>query len=69
MYATPRKQESQALVTSTCNLSYSGGRDQENPGLKPVSINSSQDPISKILNTKRAVRVAQDVGPEFKPPY
>jgi hypothetical protein len=30
---------------------------------------SSQDPISKILNTKRAGGVAQGVGPEFKPSY
>jgi hypothetical protein len=29
--------------------------------------NSSQDPISKILHTKRAGGVAQGVGPEFKP--
>jgi hypothetical protein len=27
--------------------------------------NSSQGPISKITNTKRASRVSQGVGPEF----
>jgi hypothetical protein len=31
--------------------------------------NSSQDPISKKPNTKRTGRVAQGVGPEFKPQY
>jgi hypothetical protein len=30
---------------------------------------SSQDPISKIPNTKRAGGVAQGVGPEFKLRY
>jgi hypothetical protein len=34
-----------ALVTHTCNPSYSGGRDQEDQGLK--SANNSRDPISK----------------------
>jgi hypothetical protein len=43
------------------NPSYSGGRDQEDQGLKSAQANSSQDPISKIHNTKRAGRVAQVV--------
>jgi hypothetical protein len=51
------------------NPSYSGGRDQEDYGSKPVWANSLQDPISKIPNTKRAGGVAQSVGPEFKPQY
>jgi hypothetical protein len=37
--------------------------------LKPASGNNSQDPISKIPNTKGAGGVAQGVGPEFKPQY
>jgi hypothetical protein len=53
-------------LAHTCNPSYSGSRDQEDHGLKPARANSSQDPISKIPNTKRAGGVAQGVGPEFK---
>jgi hypothetical protein len=37
--------------------------------LKPVWVNSFQDPILKNSSQKRAGRVAQDVGPEFKPQY
>jgi hypothetical protein len=56
-------------VVHACNPSYSGGRDQEDHGLKPV-----QQIVHKILSQKnpiqkRAGRVAQDVGPEFKPQY
>jgi hypothetical protein len=60
---------SQALVAHTCNRSYSGGRDKEACGSKPAQTNSSQDPILKIFNTKRAGGVAQGVGLgiEFKP--
>jgi hypothetical protein len=36
-------------VAHACNPSYSGGRDQEDTGLKPAQANSS---ISKIPNTK-----------------
>jgi hypothetical protein len=39
----------QGPVVHACNPSYSGGRDQENHGLKPAQANSSRDPI---LNTK-----------------
>jgi hypothetical protein len=35
------------LVAHTCNPSYSGGRDQEGCGSRPIQANSSQDPISK----------------------
>jgi hypothetical protein len=38
---------SRAPVPHTCNPSYSGGRDQEDQGLKPAQANSSQDSISK----------------------
>jgi hypothetical protein len=54
-------------VAHTCNLSYSVGRDQEDWGSKPAQANSSQDPISKKNHhKKRAGRLAQGVGPEFK---
>jgi hypothetical protein len=60
---------SRVLVAHACNPSYSGGRDQEDGGLKPAQANSLQDPISKIPITKRAGGVAQGEGPEFKPQY
>jgi hypothetical protein len=34
-------------VAHAYNSSYSGGRDQEDYGLKPAQANSSQDPILK----------------------
>jgi hypothetical protein len=36
-----RSTASQALVAHTCNLSYSGSRDQEDHGSKPAWANSS----------------------------
>jgi hypothetical protein len=42
----------QVLVAHTCNPHYSEGRDQEDHCLKSVQTNSSQDPISKMHNTK-----------------
>jgi hypothetical protein len=51
----------QALVSHACNPSDSGGRDQEDRGSKLTGANISWDPISK-----RAGRVAQGAGPEFK---
>jgi hypothetical protein len=56
-------------VPNTCNPSYSGGREQEDRGSKPAQTNSSQELISKILNTERAGGVAQGIGPEFKSQY
>jgi hypothetical protein len=44
---------SQALAAHTCNPSYSGSRDEEDPGLKPAQPNSSQDPISKKSITEK----------------
>jgi hypothetical protein len=41
------------LVAHVCNPSYSGGRDQEALGSKPVWANSSRDPVSKIPITKK----------------
>jgi hypothetical protein len=55
------------------NLNYSGGRDQEDHGLRPAQANSSRDLISKTpqknpknhhTHTQKASRVAQDVDPE-----
>jgi hypothetical protein len=60
------------LVAHACNPSYSGGRDQEDCGLKPSQANSFQDPISRKPITKKggvAGGVAQGVGPEFKSQY
>jgi hypothetical protein len=55
-------------VAHSCNLSYSGGGDQEDHSLKPVLANSSGDPILKNPITKNRVGgVAQGEGPEFKP--
>jgi hypothetical protein len=53
-------------VAHAYNPSYSGGRDQEDCGSKPAQANSSRDPILKIPIIKRADRVAQGEGPEFK---
>jgi hypothetical protein len=56
-------------VAHACNPSYSGGRDQEDHGLKPAQANSLRDPISKNPSQKMAGGVAQGLGPEFKPQY
>jgi hypothetical protein len=48
-------------LAHACNPSYSGGRDQEDNCSKLARANSLQDPISKVLNTKRAEGVAQGV--------
>jgi hypothetical protein len=58
------------LVAHACNPSYSRGRDQEDGSSKSAQANSSQkNPISKNPSQKRAGRVAEYVGPEFKPQY
>jgi hypothetical protein len=57
-------------VAHTCNLSYSGGSDQEDRSLKPARANSSRDSIAKKpFPQKMAGGVAQGEGPEFKPWY
>jgi hypothetical protein len=56
---------SQAPAAHACNPGYSQGKDQEDHSLKPAQA----DPVSKIPITKRAGRVAQGEGPEFKPRY
>jgi hypothetical protein len=43
----------QALVAHACNPSYSGGKDQEDHGLRPAQANISRDPISKNPITKQ----------------
>jgi hypothetical protein len=39
-------------MAHACNPSYSGGRDQEDRGLKPAWASSSRDPILKNNITK-----------------
>jgi hypothetical protein len=56
-------------MAHTCNPNSSGGRDQEDRGLKPAQANSWGDTISKKKITKKGGIVAQGVGPEFKPFY
>jgi hypothetical protein len=55
-------------VTHACNPSHSGGRDQEDSGLKPAQANSLQD-LENNLHKNRAGGVAEGVGPGFKPQY
>jgi hypothetical protein len=55
-------------VAHTCNPSNSGGRDQEDHGLKSAQANSLWDPIlKKTYHKKRAGGVAQGGSSEFKP--
>jgi hypothetical protein len=49
-----KKNPSQVLVAHACNPSFSGDRDQETLGAKPVQANSLQDPILKNPSQKRA---------------
>jgi hypothetical protein len=44
---------SQVPVAPAYNPSYSGGRDQEDQGLKPALESSLQDPISKKKTTQK----------------
>jgi hypothetical protein len=63
-------ENSQVLVANTCNLSYSGGRDQVDHSWKRGRANSSQDPTLKNhIKKNGAGGVAQGEGPEFKPQY
>jgi hypothetical protein len=56
-------------VAHACSPSYSGGRDQEDLGLRPAQVNSSEDPILKNASQKRVGVMAQGVGSEFKPQH
>jgi hypothetical protein len=53
-------------VAHTYNPSYSGGRDQEDCGLKPSLANR---PYPQKPFTKKACGVVQGEGLEFKPQY
>jgi hypothetical protein len=60
---TKNKQKNRTRVVYTCNPSYYlGGRDQECCSLKSEAspANSSQDPISKIPNTRKGRRLVQE---------
>jgi hypothetical protein len=46
---------SQALVAHTCNPSYSGGRDQEDQGSKPVQANNLRPYLEKTHHKKGLV--------------
>jgi hypothetical protein len=50
-------------MAHTCNSSYSGGRDQEDHGLKPAQANNQKP------SQKRNGGVSQGIGLEFKPQY
>jgi hypothetical protein len=63
------RNQSWVPMAHTYNPSYSGGRDQEDCGLKPAWANSPWDPISKKPSQNRASGVAQGEGPEFKCQY
>jgi hypothetical protein len=54
-------------MAHACNSGFSGGRDQEDHSSKLAWANSSWGPISKNSSPNRAGRVAQGVGPDFKP--
>jgi hypothetical protein len=55
-------------VAGACNPIYSGGRNQEGHGLKSARASSSTKPyLENKPSQKRAGRVTQGVGPEFKP--
>jgi hypothetical protein len=58
----------QTPVAHTCNPSYSGGRNQEESGLKAPWENTLRPYLKKkILHKKRAGGVSQGIGPEFMP--
>jgi hypothetical protein len=54
-------------VAHACNPSYSGGRHQEDRGLKPTTGKWFVRPYLKKTSQKRSDGVAQGEGPEFKP--
>jgi hypothetical protein len=62
-FCIKKENRKRALVPHACNLSYSGGRDQEDRGLTLVQENSSRDPIFKKNSTQqRAGGVPQVVA-------
>jgi hypothetical protein len=66
---TIKSWSSLAPVAQACNPSYSGGRDQDDCGLKLAWENCLWDLMLKKKNhhNKRAGGVAEGDGPEFKP--
>jgi ribosomal protein L44E len=64
-----KKSVGQALVAHACDPSYSGDRDQEDRGSKPARAHSCETLSQNNPSQKRAGRVAQGVGLEFKPQY
>jgi hypothetical protein len=48
-------------MSPTCMPCFSGGREQQDHDSNLEWANTSQDPISKILSTKRSGRLAQVV--------
>jgi hypothetical protein len=56
-------------VAHSCNLSYSGGRDQEHHNSKSAQKNNLQDLITKKEKPTTKKRFAQGISPEFKPHY
>jgi hypothetical protein len=60
----------QEKVRHFCNPSYSGGRDQDDCGLKLAPSKQFIKTLSqKNPSQKGAGGVAQNVGPEFKPQH
>jgi hypothetical protein len=55
------------LVTYACNPSYSGGRDQEDEGLKPALANSLRTLSQKNPSQKMVGAVAQGVALSSSP--
>jgi hypothetical protein len=64
-----KKTKNWALVAHAYNPSYSGGRDQEDLGLKPAQAKFRSPYLEKNPLQKRAGGVVRGVGPEFKPQY
>jgi hypothetical protein len=63
-----RFKQSWEPVAHTCNLGYSGGRDQENHSLKPAGGNSSaRSYLEKTLH--RIPRWRLEVGSRKRPSY
>jgi hypothetical protein len=57
------------ILAHAYNPSYSGGRDQEDCGSKQPRQIVCKTLSQKNSSQKRAGRVAQGEGPEFKPQY
>jgi hypothetical protein len=59
----------QAPVVHACSPSYSGGRDQEDQSSKQAGQIVGEILTQIHTSQKRAGRVSQAVGPEFKAQY